>query len=214
MSSSDYEKRFQQLYKLFSEVYIMFYVWKGLQDKSFEKTYSENSAFWSAVLRALENNWLTGLAKIYEYSKYSKAAKVISVYALLPYQADTARAIKALKIIKKNSKVIEGIEKLRHHQLAHNNASHLINPKKILRKFPIIYKEAEELIIASGDILSNLNPQKSVGYAYKMLADDCEADGKHIIKKLRYYSQLHEEWIEKIKKREVSPMDKFPPLKD
>lgn len=213
MTKKEYAERFAKLYNLFSEIYVIFYSWKSLQDKAFEQTYSENKHFWSAVLRALENSWFTGFAKIYEDSQYSEDAKVISVYALLPYQTDSKRAAKVQDILKDNSAVIKSIKILRQNQLAHNNAEHLMNPKAILSKFPIKYSEVENLLLSSSEILSNLNPKKGHRYAYKVLADDCGHDGKDIIKKLKYYSKLRQEHYDKLKRQETDDWH-FPPVEN
>ena len=209
MTSKEYSRRFEQLYRLFSEAYLVFYVWKGLQDKAFEKTFSENPGFWNATLFSLENCWLTGLARIYENSRFSQSSKVISVFALLPHQTDMARATKVRSMLKGNTRIIENIQKLRHNQLAHNNAKHLLKPKVLLNKFPIKYREAEKLLTLSGEILSNLHPKTGRGYAYKMLAEGSENESKHVVKKLQYYSKLHDEHWEKFKRGEVSDL-RFP----
>ncbi|MBU1102751.1 hypothetical protein KJ853_03810 [Patescibacteria group bacterium] len=210
MTREEYKKRFNILNYFFTEAYLSFYIWKGLQDKAFEKTFLENPRFWSATLLAIENTWLSGLAKIYEDSEYSKKAKVISVYALLPYQTDSVRAAKVQNILELNSNVIKNIIILRQHQLAHNNAQHLMNPKAILKRFPIVYADVEKLLLSSGEILSNLNPDKGYGYEYKMWADDCEHDGKDVIKKLQYYSKLRREHYDKLKRGEIDDWQ-FPP---
>ena len=211
MTQKECAERFEKLYNLFTETYLNFYTWKGLQDKAFEKTFAENSHFWTAVLFALQNSWLTGLAKIFENSTFSKKAQVISVYALLPHQTDTTRAAKVQNTLTLNAGVIKGIQQLRNNQLAHNNTRHLLKPKLILSKFPIKYAEVEQLLLLSGEILSDLNPKKGHGYAYKMLADDSENDGKQIVKKLQYYSKLHREHLDKFRRREIHD-HRFPPL--
>jgi hypothetical protein len=203
MNSEEYSNRFEKLYKLFSEAYLNFFVWKGLQDKMFEEVFSENSGFWNSVLFSLESCWLTQLAKIYESSSYSKKSEVISVYALLPHQKDLERASLVTNILDRNGEVIQNIQRLRDNQLAHNNAKHLQKPSVILSKFPIKYADVEGLLSATGEILSNLHPATGHGYAYAMLAGDAENDGRRVVKKLQYYSKLHREHLEKFRRGEV-----------
>ncbi len=210
MNLNDYTKRFEKCYQIFSETFLSFFVWKGLQDKDFEKTYSENNYFWSAILRSLENDWLTNLAKIYEESRYSKENEVISVYALVSYQADLDRAVKVRQILEVNADIIKNIQILRHNQLAHNNAEHLLKPETLLEKFPIEYNKVEQLVLLTDEVLSNLHPETGHGYIYKMLSEDAVNDSKNIIKKLQYYSKLHHNHSEKFRCGEVNDW-KFPP---
>ena len=211
MNPKEYSEQFNKLYNLLTEACLNFYVWKGLQDKNFEKTFAENSYFWSAVLFSLENNWLTSLAKLYENSSFSKKAKIISVYALLPHQTDRMRAVKVQSILILNTNVIKNIKKLRDNQLAHNNAKHLLDPKVILKKFPINYGKVEQLLSATNQILSNLNPKTGHGHMYKMLVDDSENDGKQVVNKLEYHSKLNKAHLEKFRKGEVSSHRLPPP---
>ena len=210
MSLEKYSERFERLYKLFSDTYLVFYVWKGLQDKAFEKTYSKNVAFWNATLLSLENCWLTQLARIYENSKYSGRAAVISVYALLPYQSDKERAEIVQNILNENKEIVNNIQRLRDNQLAHNNANHLIEPSKILTRFPVKYVEVENLLKLTGEILSNLNPKQGHAYAYEMLAEDSERDGKSVVKKLEYYEKLHKNHLDRFVGGEIDN-PRFPP---
>lgn len=213
MIKEEYIKRFKKLHNLFTEIYLSFYIWKGLQDKSFEQTFSENLNFWFATLSALENNWLTGFAKIYEDSKFSKKGQVISVYALLPFQVDIVRAKNIKKILNFNDRIIKSIRKLRDNQLGHNNTEHLLKPKELLRKFPIKYDDVERLLLLSGEILSNFNPDIGWRYDYENWAKDCENDAKQVIKKLQYYSKLQKNHLDKVIRGEISDYH-FPPVYD
>lgn len=197
MNSREYSEGFEKIYKLFTEAYLVFYVWKGLEDKSFEKTYSRNVAFWNATLLSLENCWLTQLARIYENSKYSDDATVISVYALLPHHTDEERTKNVQNILSENKEIVDNIQRLRHNQLAHNNAKHLQEPSKILTKFPVKYTDVERLLKLTGEILSNLNPKPGHAYAYEMLAENSERDGKSVVEKLEYYEKLHKKHLDR-----------------
>jgi len=189
MKKNEYKERFEKLYNQITEIIVIFNVWKGLQNKEFESTFSENNYFWSAVLHSLEDNYLTLLAKIFEKSKHSERNKIISVYSVINYQSDMERAKKARKIINKNKNVIENIQILRHNKLAHNNANFASNPSVVLEKFPIKYKEIKDLLEISSELLSALNPDSGHGYLLDTLIEGSQNDSKDIIKKLKYYSK-------------------------
>lgn len=210
MKIEEYTKRFEKLYSLFTEAYLYFYVWKALQEKEYEKIYQKNSSFWSAVLHSLENTWLSFLAKIYEDSKYSRGNLIISVQALIPFQSDEVRASQAQEIIDNNGVIITNLVELRHNQLAHNNADHLLNPSKILGKHPIKYSEVEDLLKISSEVLSLLNPNTGHGYVYDAFADGCKNDVKNVLAKLEYFESLKSEHLEKFTREEIED-PRFPP---
>lgn len=204
MKENEYKKRFEKLYNRITEAIVVFNVWKGLQNKEFEPTFKKNNNFWLAVLRSLEDNYLTLLAKIFEKSKYSEQNKIISVYSVIKYQSDTERAAKARLILDKNQKVIKNIQILRHNKLAHDNASFAFNPSIVLEKFPIKYGEIEDLLKISNELLSALNPDSGHGYLFDTLTEDSQNDSRDIIKKLKYYSKRQKIHFDNLKKGMVS----------
>jgi len=203
MSQKKYKDCFEKLYSLFTEAYLTFYVWKGLQEKEFEQIFRENNNFWSAILFALENTWLTSLAKLYEESNYSKRSTIISVYSLVPHQADAMRGKQARDSLKQHEGTIQNVRILRNNQLAHNNTEHLLNPKNILRKYPIKYTQVEELMEISVYLLSYLHPDTGHGYSFEGFAEGCQRDAKSMITKLEYFSKKKAEHRDKFLRGEV-----------
>jgi len=208
-----YKEKFDSLYQLIARANGVFYSWRGLQKKEYEKIFNNNKAFWVSTLISMEENWLNQLANLYEEGKYSKSGKLISIPSLIIDLENTGlitKANAAKKIIKKNYGIIKNIGILRNHQLSHNNVDHLINPKNLLKKFPIKYKKVEDLLKISGKLLSALNPDKDHGYAFERFNEDAERDSQEVIKKLAYFEKLKSEHLKKFKSGEVnSPM--FPP---
>ncbi len=203
MSSKKYIDNFEKLYSLFTEIYLTFYTWKGLQEKEYEPVFKKDSNFWGATLYALENSWLTGLAKAYENSRYSEKGTVISVYALLKEIKDTDKVRNVEKLLNKNTKAIKLVTALRHKQLAHNDVKHLLNPKKLLKSHVVKYGEIEDLINDSSKLLSLLNPEKGHGYSYQGFIEECISNSHSIVKKLKYYQKHKDLHVTKFLNREV-----------
>ena len=213
MDKSEYKDRFDSLYSNLLGACATFYTWKGLQDKSYEPTYGHAIYFWSATLIALQNEWLLSLAKCFEESSFSKRNKVISVYALLKHHPDSARAKQVEDFLKKHSKVIRPISRLRDNQLAHFNAKHLKNPAKLLKRFPIDYGEVEDLLNGFPELISLLNPaEERISYGLDNYTKTPEYEAKHIMTKIQHFDHLEKEHLDKFVSGEIN--DPFyPPRK-
>lgn len=212
MNNIEYKNRFNSLYSNLLGACATFYTWKGFQDKSYESIYGRAIYFWSATLIALQNEWLLSLAKCFEESSFSKRNKIISVYALLKYHPDSARAKHVEDFLKKHSKVIRPISRLRDNQLAHLNAKHLKNPTKLLKQFPIDYGEVEDLLKGFPELISLLNPESGIGYGLDNYTKTPEYEAKHIMTKIQHFDHLEQGHLDKFVSGEID--DPFyPPRK-
>jgi len=197
-----YTKKFDEFQKLLLNAYNTFAVWKALQNEEYNETYKKHTPFWSAVLYSLQESWLLALARLYEESNYSKAGRVISVSALILDHPNQTRAKKAGTLLKENKTVLENIGKLRHHQLAHNNTAHLIDPKKLLTKFPIKYDEVDKIFKFTAELLSALNPQERHSYTLGSM-DEAKMSTKDLIKNIQYYQAKKREHLDKFTRGEI-----------
>ncbi|OHA91932.1 MAG: hypothetical protein A3J09_00290 [Candidatus Zambryskibacteria bacterium RIFCSPLOWO2_02_FULL_51_21] len=213
MDKAEYKDRFDKLYSNLLGACATFYVWKGLQEKSYETTYSRAIYFWSATLLALQNEWLLSLAKCFEESSFSKNNKVISVYALIKHHPDFARAKKLDDFLNKHKKVIGPISRLRDNQLAHLNAKHLKNPAKLLKKFPIDYGEVEDLLNDFPNLISLLNPEPGIGYGLDNYIKVPVYEAKHVMTQIQYFNQLEKEHLDRFVTGEIDDPN-FPPIKN
>ena len=213
MNKSEYTRRFDRLYHHLLETCSAFYSWKGLQNKDFEPIYDKAKYFWSSVLIALQNEWLINLAKCFENSTYSEKNKVVSVYALLKHHPDAIRSKMAMEIIEKHKNVISHVQILRHNQLAHLNANHLANPKKLLEKFPIKFGDIEDLISSFPELLSLLNPETGHGYQLINYTEEPEREAKHTMSEIQYFEREYNKHRERFLAGEIDDI-KFPPKED
>ncbi|MFA5925608.1 MAG: hypothetical protein WC831_01630 [Parcubacteria group bacterium] len=198
MNKPEHKKRFEELFRLFTEAHLCFFVWRGLQKKEYEKYWKRDSNFWNAVIYSLQRTWFQALANIYEDSSYSKKNKVISVYSLVLFQEDEKRRSELENILDSNKVVIENISKLRHHQLSHNNANFLLNPKLMLQKFPIKHGDIERLLQSTEELLRYLHPENNHSFAISGFDEKCEKDSGNIMKKIEYYLKREREHQEEI----------------
>ena len=210
MNKTEYKKRFNRLYSNLLGASAAFYAWKGLQNKNYESLYARANYFWGAVLIALQNEWLLGLAKCFEDSKYSKDGKVISVQALLAHHPDSIRAGEVEDILRKHRKVILSISRLRDHQLAHLNAGHLASPSTLLKKFPIKYEEVEDLLKDFPEVISLLDPESGIYYVLDNYTKEPEREAKNIMEKISYFYKKEKEHLDKFVAGEVNNHS-FPP---
>jgi len=210
MDKTEYKERFDRLYSNLLGACDNFYSWKGLQNKDYELIYDQAKYFWSAVLIALQNEWLLSLAKCFEDSRHSENDRVISVYSLLQHHPDPSRKGQAENLLKKHDKVIKSISRLRDHQLAHLNAGHLAAPSILLQKFPIVYGEVEDLFNDFPNLFSLLNPQPGVGYILDNYTKEPEREAKYTMEKIQYFDVKQKEHMDKFVAGEInSPF--FPP---
>ena len=208
-----YEEKFDKLYQLLAETGSIFYSWKGLQKKEYEETFKDNKWFWTSVLFSLEENWLNKFANLYEDGDYSKSGEIISIPSLirtLKSNRHNKRANTASKIIKSNQNLLRNLTILRNNQLSHNNADHLTNPQNLLKRFPVKYKEVEDLLKVSGRILTVLSPKRDYDYSFEPLNQNSEDDSQKLVEKLKYFRKLELEQYKKFELGEItSPI--FPP---
>ena len=197
MDKKEYSERFDRLYSNLLGACDNFYSWKGLQNKDYQPTYNRAKYFWSAVLVALQNEWLIGLAKCFEESRYSASDKVISVYALLRHHPDADRKKETESLVKKHHPVIASISRLRDHQLAHLNAEHLAAPSVLLQKFPINYGEVEDLINDFPRLFTLLNPEPGNWYVLDNYTKEPEREARYTIEKIRFYDQKEKEHVDR-----------------
>lgn len=196
MNATEYKKRFDTLYHYLLEIYATFYSWKSLQDERYELFYDEAKYFWSAVLIALQNEWLLNLAKCFEDSNFAKHDIVISVQALLKHHPDSSRATQVVAILNNHQAVINGILRLRDHQLAHFNADHLSDPKKLLERFPIPFSDVEDLLAQFPELISLMNPASGIGYSLDSFRTEPENEAKYLMEKLRWFKERHKEYMD------------------
>lgn len=199
ISSKEYKNRFEKLYQLLTRAHLCFYVWKGLQNKEYQPQFDRDNNFWSATLYSLEEAWLQSLANIYENSKYSEKDKIISVYSLVRNQKDKKRKVIAQTIIWKNRKLLKNLSVLRHHQLSHYNANHLLNSKDILRKFPIVYGDVEKLLGFTENLLHCLHPDSNHSFAFDGFDKKSEKSSSLVMKRIKYYLDQEKEHYDKTK---------------
>lgn len=196
-NKEEYKERFEHLHHFLLEICNAYHSWKGLQDKTYEPIYDQGKYFWSAVLIALQNEWLLNIAKCFEDSSRSDRNQVISVYALLKHYPDKDRQEKVREFLGKHKKVITHIQRVRDNQLVHLNAKYLANPKKLIEQFPIVYGEVEDLLSGFPELISLLNPQSGVGYSLDSYTRTPEVEAKYTMKKIQFYDKKEKEHMEK-----------------
>lgn len=210
MNEGEYRKRFQTLYSNLLGVAATYYSWKGLQDEKYRDVYERAKYFWGAVLIALQNEWLSGLARCFEESSYSDSNKVISVKALLLHYSSPEKAIEVEALLNKHQSVISSIARLRDHQLAHLNAQHLSDPSKLLKRFPVKYDDIEALLKDLPELLSQLNPESGIGYVLHNYTEEPLWEAAWTIKQMQYFNKKEREYLDKFISGE-SDSFKFPP---
>ncbi len=210
MLEEEYKSKFEKIYQAAGEAHMDFYTWKGMQNPEFNETYKHFPSFWKATMHALENCWLNALAKLYEDSKYSRSGQVISIFGLLPHHPDAERKLKIESSLEEHKDLIQNIDKLRDHQLAHNNAKHLLNPEKLLQKFPIKYAEVENLLKMTCELLNLFNWETGHHYEFKMLNEDSERASQEIIKTVQFFIEERKKYLDRFVKGEVDSPH-FPP---
>lgn len=203
MNAKEYKDRFDRLYSNLLGACDTFYSWKGLQNKDHEPIYDQAKYFWSAILIALQNEWLLSLARCFEDSRYSERDDVISVRALLKHHPDPMRAQKVKEFLKRHEKVIVHISRLRDYQLAHLNAEHLATPGKLLQKFPIVYGEVEALLVDFPELFSLLNPDPGIGYVLDNYTKEPEREAKYTMTKIQYFDKKRKEHVDRFVSGEI-----------
>ena len=211
MSEKEYKERFKILYELLIDAHLYFYTWKGLiQDKGHEKYWERNENFWNTIIRSIRNSFLQAIANIYEDSSFSKKGKVISVYSLASRQRDKKRKEKVKSLLSSNRKIIENVSVVRSNQLSHINAKHFQNPRKLFRKFPIKFKEIENLLGLTDEVLHLLCYDDNHNFDFEILEDSCERDSTRIMVKIKYYTEEEKKHYERVRSGKT-PYSNFPP---
>ncbi|MDE1945458.1 MAG: hypothetical protein KGI03_04295 [Patescibacteria group bacterium] len=205
-----YEKKFEQLQQRLVSAYATFYVWKALQNDAYNKIYKHHNPFWAAVLPALQHEWLIELARVYEDSSWSKAGVVVSAQALAREAPNAARAKEAVDLLQANNSTIQSIGRLRDNQLAHNNARHLSDPKKLLEKFPLKYADIEDVFELTHKILSLLHPEDGHGYMLDHVKKEAEIHTKGLMELVWWVQQKRDQHREEWRKTGVGSIH-FPP---
>jgi hypothetical protein len=185
MSKEEYAERHKLLADEFAKVFFYFYIWKSLQNRENEPMYNQNPGFWNATLSALEDTWLIKLGKIYERSRFSNDGTVISLYALLNEQSDPIKIMEIERMLVAHKSVISAIKEWRDNKLAHNNASHLLDPVKLTQEYPVPYPQIESLINTSDKLLNLLGSDGITEYGHAALIDQCESDVEDLVRKLK-----------------------------
>ena len=212
MDDKEYKNRFDKLFQLLTRTHLCFYAWKGLQKKEYQPQFDRDKNFWGATMFALEETWLQSLANIYEDSSYSEQDKVISVYSLLKNQKDTKRKSMAEVIVAQNKTILKNVSILRHHQLSHYNANHLLNPKEILKKFPIKYGDIEKLLGITEELLHCLHPDSNHSFSFEGFDKEAERDSTLVMDRIEYYIKQEKKHYDKMK--DGNKYVHFPPPED
>jgi hypothetical protein len=209
MDPKEYKRRFENAYSLLVEAHSFFFVWRALQKKAYEPLWKGTANFWGAVIPALDQSWMLALAKIYENSAWSKNDTIISIYSLVEHQADTGRKSKAKQLLAKKKVLLKNLKTVRNRLLAHNNAKHRENPKELFKKYPIKYKEIEELFEMTEQIFHLLHPEPNHGLSMEGFNEKCGKDVELVMKKLKYYNDERLKHFQKMKNG--MPFTEFPP---
>jgi hypothetical protein len=209
MDPKEYKRRFEKAYARLVEAHGFFFVWRALQKKEYEPLWKGTANFWGAVIPALDQSWMLALAKIYENSSHSKNDTVISIYSLVEHQADAQRKAAAQKLLDSKEDLLKNIGIVRHHILAHTNAEHKVTREELFKKYPIKYKEIEELFAMTEQLFHLLHPEPNHGLSMEGFNEKCGKDVELVMKKLKYYNDERLKHFEKIK--EGMPYTEFPP---
>ncbi len=199
MDNKEYKNRFEKLYQFLTRAHLCFYVWKGLQDKAYQPQFDRDKNFWGATMFSLEETWLQALANIFENSKYSEQDKIISVYSLIANQKDIKRKARAEEIIAENGDTLKNLAVLRHHQLSHYNAQHLLNPGDILKKFPIKYGAVEKILGITEELLHCLHPENTHSYSLDGFNEESEKDSKRVMERIDYFLRQEKRHYDKLR---------------
>ncbi len=210
MSEATYREKFDKITNLLLAAYLTFYVWKALQKEENNDVFT-GSEFWTVVIPALQHEWFIGLARLYEDSNYSKRGTVLSVYSLIPEHPDKERAKQAEDFLEKNAATLNSINRVRDHEHAHNNTTHLLKPGELFKRFPLKYHEIEELFEFTDKLLSILNPEEGHSWVVSHLREDAERDTEDVISGLRYFKTQRTKHRERYARGETDDHT-FPPV--
>lgn len=199
MEDEEYKNRFEKLYQSLTRAHLFFYVWKGLQNKAYQPQFDKDKNFWVATMFSLEEAWLQALSNIFENSKYSEQSKVISVYSLIDNQKDVKRKARAEEIIAENGDTLKNLAILRHHQLSHYNAQHLLNPGDILKKFPIKYGAVEKILGITEELLHCLHPESIHSYSFDGFNEESERSSKLVMKRIGHFLKEEKKHYDKLR---------------
>jgi hypothetical protein len=202
----NYEGEFEKLFELLMEARVIFYVWKGLQDKKYEKIWSKNNIFWNAVTVSLWRTWNQCLANVYENSEYD----IISIPVLARKQEDLSKKQEIEKILKDDKRLLNLISVIRKNVLAHNNVDFKFKYKKIFKNLNLKYKDFEELFDKTEKLLHLLNPDNSKNHWYVLegLDEKAKSESKGVMKKIIYYHKKEKEHQDEcLRKNEWKPFE-------
>ncbi len=175
-----YKKGFEILYRHLVNAYMVFYVWKSLQNSDYQNVYSKNNYFWTAVMSSLMNTWISYLAKVYENSKRVKRGQVFSIYYMEEFQKDLEKKKSISQFLQKHEILLDRLRVYRNNGLFHENANADIDSLLTV----MTYGEFEDLLEDTEELLHIIHPENGHHFSLEHIKRDSEKSVQNIMKKL------------------------------
>ncbi len=181
---ANFDKIFNIIQNRVSKAHVLFYVWKELQNKQYEKGYKKNKYFWGAIILALQESWFSTIIKLFE-----KREDVISIYSLLEFIKEPIKRSEIENKVSIHKKTLINIRKWRNKVSFHEDKKVLLDPRELFfHKHQVKYDEIEEMLSLLeellGDIYSATSGKRHI-FSYKTFRDSSQQDVNRILSELK-----------------------------